>query len=195
MLKRLGINRIDSRTLAAISIAAALLLALAWYLYWYQPAQLKIQELREEIRTLEVERRKGLAAKRRLPKLREEIANLEKEIEAFLAALPEEEKFYEVLDLLSKNAKETGVVLNSLSRSPSRSEIAQVGSIDVSMNLEGQFANLYAYLKRLENLKRYSSIDGVNLSATQTATPDPRLGASLTVRFYVYQGKKGGEGQ
>ncbi len=188
-----ALKRLDSRTLAVILIGLALVIAGLWYYFWLKPTKLRIQELDQEIQRLEVQRRKGLTAKRRLPQLREQIAALEAEIQSFLAALPEEEKFYEVLDLLAKNARETGVTLKSLTRSPSKSEIAEVSSIDVSMRVEAPFPELYVYLKRLESLRRYSSINGITLNASGQNQVNPQIGANMTVRFYVYKGPRGEE--
>jgi len=188
-----ALSKLDSRALALIIIGVFLLLGILWYYFWLKPTQARIAQTEQEIQRLEIERNKGLAAKRRLPQLRERIAALEKEIQSFLAALPEEEKFYEVLDLLSKNAKETGVTLSSLTRNPTQSEIAEVASVDVGLRMEAPFPELYAYLKRLESLKRYSSINGVNLTVAEQNALNPRIGASLTVRFYVYRGPRGEE--
>ncbi len=188
-----ALSKLDSRTMALLVIGFFLLLGILWYFFWYQPTQTRIAETEQEIGRLEIERNKGLTAKRRLPQLREQIALLEKEIQTFLAALPEEEKFYEVLDLLSQHAKATGVTLSSLTRSPTQSEIAEVASVDVGLRLEAPFPELYAYLKRLESLKRYSSINGVTLSVAEQNALNPRIGASLTVRFYVYRGPRGEE--
>ena len=191
------LSNLDSRTLALLVITLFVILAGLWYFFWYQPAKARVAELNQQIENLERQRRIGLAAKRALPELRDAIAKLEAEIQGFLAALPEEEKFYEVLDLLSKNAERTGVTLVSLSRSRSQSEIENVRSIDVALRLEAPFPELYAYLKRLESLRRYSSISGVNLALAGQAqeTTNPRINANLTVRFYVYRGPKPGGGQ
>ncbi len=186
-----ALARLDSRSLAILVIGVAVALIGAWYFLWYKPALTRIADTQDEIQRLTVERNKGIAAKRRLPQLRARISELEREIQGFLAALPEEEKFYEVLDLLTKNAKETGVTLSTLTRSRSQSTIAEVRSIDVGLRMEAPFPELYAYLKRLEQLKRYSSISGVNLSLAEQNALNPRIGANLTVRFYVYRGPRG----
>ncbi len=187
------LDRLDSQKIAILVIGLAILLTALWYFFWLKPTRERIQALDQEIQRLELERRRGLAARRRLPQLRAQIAELEQEIQNFLAALPAEEKFYEVLDLLAKNAKETGVTLSSLNRSPTRSEIANVSSIDVALRAEAPFPQLYAYLKRLETLKRYSSISGIKLNTIGQNEPNPRINADLTIRFYVYQGPRGEE--
>ena len=190
------LSNLDSRTLAIWVIALTVVVGGLWYLFWYKPAKARVADLNQQIENLERQRRIGLAAKRALPELRSKIAQLEAEIQSFLAALPEEEKFYEVLDLLSDNAVRTGVTLVSLSRSRSQSQIENVRSIDVALRMEAPFPELYAYLKQLEKLKRYSSINGVNLSlAGQGQEANPRINANLTVRFYVYRGPKPGGGE
>ena len=185
-----ALSKLDSRTLALVLIGASLLLAVLWYFFWFQPTQTRIAQIEEEIQRLELERHKGLMAKKRLPQVQERIATLEKEIQGFLAALPREEKFYEVLELLSKNAKETGVTLSALSRSPTQSEIAEVASVDVGLQMEAPFPELYAYLKRLESLKRYSSIKGISLAVSDQSSLNPKINASMTIRFYVYRGAR-----
>jgi len=184
-----SLNKLDSRTIAIAVIAVSLLVAVLWYYLWYKPAQERILALEQEIQMLKEERDRGLEAKRNLPELRKKIAELEKEIEEFLAALPKEEKFYEVLELLSSSAKESDVTLTSLSRSPAQSEIADVASIDVAMNVEAPFPALYTFLKRLEELRRYSTINEVQLSLAKQDLKNPTISASLSARFYVYRGQ------
>ncbi len=182
----------DPRMQFILALALFAVLAGIWYVAWYQPAQTRIQTLEREVKNLSKQRDRGLAAKRNLPKLKAKIADLEREISNFLAALPDEERFYEVLDLLTKNAEDAGVTLSSISRSPARSEIPGVGSIDVIIDIRAPFPALYDYLKALENLKRYSSMDGVTLNPSGGDPTNPEIGTKLKVHFYVYQANKPG---
>jgi len=197
MLAKLG-----QREIAIIVIILTLIAAAAWYFTWYTHAQEKIDQLQASIDRLTIERNRGRAAKRALPQLEATIADYEAQIAEFLKELPPREKFGDVLQDLSDRAKATGVTVRSIGRSPANSQIEDVRATNVSLTLESPFPELFVYLKKLEDMKRFSTIDGLTMSLSEANSYNPLLSTNMTMTVYVYEGKpppaegeEGGTGQ
>ncbi len=196
MLAKLG-----QREIAIIAIALTLIAGATWYFTWYSSAQHKIEQLQSEIDRLETERSRGLAAKRALPQLEATITDYEAQIAEFLKALPRREKFASILQGLADRANATGVTVRSLARSPSESKVQNVRAIKVSLSLESPFPELFVFLKKLESMKRFSTIDGLAMSISNANSTNPSLNTNMNMTFYVYEGtpppegNEGGEGK
>jgi len=190
--------KIGQREIAIIVIILTLIAAAAWYFTWYSNAQANIERIQADINRLSLERDRGIAAKRALPQLEATIADYEGQIAEFLKALPPREEFANVLQDLSDRAKATGVTVKSISRSPGESKIEDVRSVNVSLTLESPFPELFVYLKKLEDMKRFSTIDGLTMSLSDANSYNPLLSTNMTMTVYVYEGSpppiEGGEG-
>lgn len=180
--------KIGQREVAIIVIVLSLLGAGLWYYGWYKGAQTHIQELNEEIDRLEVQKQRGLAARRALPQLEAAIREYETQIAEFLRALPPREEFASVLTALSDRAKATGVTLRSIARSPAGSPVEDVRAVNVTLSLESPFPELFVFLKRLESMRRFSTIDGLAMTLGETESTNPSLNTNLTMTVYVYEG-------
>jgi len=187
--------KIGQREIAIIVIILTLIAGAAWYFTWYSSAQHKIEQLQSEIDRLESERSRGLAAKRALPQLEATIADYEAQIAEFLRALPPREEFASVLQSLADRANATGVTMRSITRSPSKSEVQDVRSIKVSLSLESPFPELFVFLKKLESMKRFSTIDGLTMSISEANSLNPLLSTKMNMTFYVYEGEPPPEGE
>jgi len=190
MLAKLG-----QREIAIIVIILTLIAGATWYFTWYSGAQHKIEQLQGEIDRLEAERNRGLAAKRALPQLEATIADYEAQIAEFLKALPPREKFASVLQSLADRANATGVTMRSITRSPSESKVQDVRAVKVSLSLESPFPELFVFLKKLESMKRFSTIDGLAMSISEANSMNPLLSTNMNMTFYVYEGAPPPEGE
>ncbi|WP_457637312.1 type 4a pilus biogenesis protein PilO [Oceanithermus sp.] len=194
--------KIGQREIAIIVIVLTLIAAAGWYFTWYSNAQEEIKQIQADIDRLTLERNRGLAAKKALPQLEATIANYEGQIAEFLKALPPREKFANVLQDISDRAKAAGVTVKTIDRSPGQSKVENVRAINVSLTLESPFPELFVYLKKLENMKRFSTIDGLTMSLSQANSYNPLISTNLIMTVYVYEGtpppvegKEGGTGQ
>jgi type IV pilus assembly protein PilO len=194
--------KIGQREIAIIVIILALAAAAGWYFTWYSNAQDRIEQIQAEIDRLTIERNRGRAAKRALPQLEATIADYEAQIAEFLKSLPPREEFASVMQGLSDRANATGVTVKSIGRSPAESKVEDVRAINVSLTLESPFPELFVYLKKLESMKRFSTIDGLTLSLAEADSYNPMLSSNMTMTVYVYEGtpppiegEEGGTGQ
>jgi len=189
--------RMGQREWALVTIVVALLLGVMWYFLVTQPLQGRIPQLQAEIDRLTVERDRGRAAQRALPQLREAIARLEAERQQFLRELPPTEQLGRVLNALAQTARESGVVLRALNRSAGDSQgVANVRATNLALQVESPFPELYVFLRNLEDLQRFATVSGLNLSlgstgpaATEAAATNPIINTSLTMTVYTYTGQ------
>jgi type IV pilus assembly protein PilO len=184
------------REWALLAIAAALLLGMMWYFLVTQPLQGRIPELQAEVDRLTVERDRGRAAQRALPQLREAIARLDAERQQFLRELPPTEQLGRVLSSLAQTARESGVVLRTLNRSPGDNQgVANVRATNLALQVESPFPELYVFLRNLEGLQRFATVSGLNLTlsesgpaANEAQAANPIINTSLTMTVYTYTG-------
>ncbi|WP_027882561.1 type 4a pilus biogenesis protein PilO [Meiothermus rufus] len=185
------------REWAIVAMVAAVLLGMIWYFLITQPLQDRIPELQAEVDRLTTERDRGRAAQRALPQLRETIARLEAERQQFLRELPPTEQLGRVLASLAQQARESGVVLRSLSRGAGDNQgVAGVRATNLALQVESPFPELYVFLRNLEGLQRFATISGLNLSlggsgpaATEAQATNPIINTSLTMTVYTYTGQ------
>lgn len=179
MLARLG-----QREWALLAVVLTALLGLLWYYLFIVPTRQEIATVRQEIDRLTIERNRGLQAQRALPELRATIAALQAQRLAFLRALPREEKLAEVLSEVLQDAEASGVVVRSFTRSRASTPVPEVRAVNLALALEAPFPEIYAYLRRLEDLSRFSTLSGLNLSV-QSQEANPTLATGLTLTVYV----------
>ena len=179
MLARLG-----QRKWALLAVVLTALLGLLWYYLFIVPTRQEIATVRQEIDRLTIERNRGLQAQRALPELRATIAALQAQRLAFLRALPREEKLAEVLSEVLQDAEASGVVVRSFTRSRTSAPVPEVRAVNLALALEAPFPEIYAYLRRLEDLSRFSTLSGLNLSV-QSQEANPTLATGLTLTVYV----------
>jgi len=188
--------KMGQREWALLAIAAALLLGMMWYFLVTQPLQGRIPELQAEVDRLTVERDRGRAAQRALPQLREAIARLDAERQQFLRELPPTEQLGRVLSSLAQTARESGVVLRTLNRSPGDNQgVANVRATNLALQVESPFPELYVFLRNLEGLQRFATVSGLNLTlsesgpaANEAQAANPIINTSLTMTVYTYTG-------
>jgi type IV pilus assembly protein PilO len=180
------------REWAVVSIVMALLLGVLWYFLVTQPLQNHIPEVQAQVDSLTTERDRGRAAQAALPQLRETIAKLDAERQQFLRELPPTEQLGRVLNSLAQQARESGVVLKSLSRGPGDTQVSNVRSTNLALQVESPWGELYTFLKNLEAQQRFSTVSGLNLALGNAQSTNPPINTSLTMTVYTYTGEGSG---
>lgn len=183
MLARLG-----QREWAIIIIVISVLLGIGLYVFLIRPMQSQIASLQSQIAELSVQRDRGRAAERALPQLRATIIDLELQRQRFFRELPPQEDLSQVLTLLTQLARRSGVTLKSIGRTTGGSEVAGVRTINLAMQVESPFPELFTFLKQLENLQRFATISGLNLTVGAESS-NPVINSSMTMTVYVYTGQ------
>ncbi len=187
------LSRLGQRGVAILVILASLLATGGWYLLWYTPAQAEIRALEEEISRLDLQVARGRQAQRALPQLEAAIQDLEAQRAEFLQKLPPRERFADVLEALSNRAAETGVTVRGLARSLGEVPVEGVRTINLTLELESPFPELFVFLREIERMRRFSTINGLTLNLGQERTRNPTLNANLSMTVYVFERAAGEE--
>ena len=188
-LKGFKLRNLRQRDIALAVVVLTALVGAFWYFYPYSSAQERIAQLNEDIAGLEVQIRRGEAAKRNLPQLREAVAQLEADRRAFLAQLPRENEVAQLLDQLRDAANEAGVTFESLQSTGARGEDVQgVRPLGFSMDTQGTYVETIDFLQTLEGLRRFTKIQQVGLSVDDQDSRDPNLSANYDFTVYVFTG-------
>ncbi len=182
------------RIVPIAAAALAVLIVLVWYFGFYSPkshdlskvhqdtdaAQQSQQTLRAQLSNL-----RGLEANRT-----KEQAQLQ-QLSAAVPATPDLASF-----ILQANDIATQAGVNWLQVSPSPPTAGTAGApttINVTMQLQGGFFQVFDYLNRLEDMQRLFLVDTVNISssgggqsgASGGVTSDPTLSMSITGRMFT----------
>lgn len=203
--------RFGQREWSLIAIGAAIVIGFLWFYWMVQPLRQQAEFVRlgsngetvaptipvngplpEDlgIDDLQAARDRGRRAQAALGQLRNTIAELEARQQQFLRELPPQERLADVLASLTQQARQSGVTVRSIQRSPvAQTDVQGVRSVNLALQLESPFSELYVFLRRLEELQRFSTISGLNMSlgGTSGQTANPIINTSLTMTVYVYQ--------
>lgn len=188
-LKDFKLRSLRQRDIALAVVVLTALASVLWYFYPYSSAQERIADLNEEIARLEVQIRRGEAARANLPQLREAVAQLEADRRAFLAQLPRENEVAQLLDQLREAANEAGVTFEALQSTGARGEDVQgVRPLGFSMGTEGTYVETMDFLQTLESLRRFTKIQQVGFSVDDQDSQNPPLSANYDFTVYVFTG-------
>lgn len=179
------------RVVPIAAAALAVVIVLVWYFGFYSPkshdlskvhqdtdaAQQSQQTLRAQLSNL-----RGLEANRT-----KEQAQLQ-QLSAAVPATPDLANF-----ILQANDIATQAGVNWLQVAPSPPAAGAAGTpttINVTMQLEGGFFQVFDYLNRLEDMQRLVLVDNVNISSKSSdqaggLTSDPTLTMSITGRMFT----------
>ncbi|MDX2006427.1 MAG: type 4a pilus biogenesis protein PilO [Meiothermus sp.] len=193
-----ALAKLGQREWAIIVMVLALVLGAAWYFTITTSLQNQIPGIESEISQLESERERGLAARRALPQLRAAIAQYEAERQEFMRELPPTEQLGRVLTEITQQARESGVRLRQFNRSGGDSGgVTNVRATNIALQFDARYAELFAFLERIEQLRRFATTSGLNLTLGGGPTSqvgalineqDPPIGTSLTMTVYTYTG-------
>ncbi len=183
-------SKLTSSTIAIGIVVISLLALLAWWSLAYRPGQTSLENLRTEIGTFEQQKTVGLKAQADIGGLCSDLAKGRAQQRAFLVGLPRTEKFSELLSDLGNYIKDKKGSLQSIARSASSATTALpqgVRSIDLRLGMASKFEGFYGILRSIENMKRFSKVETVNLSMDgEPSSYDPDLKTELSMTAYVY---------
>lgn len=187
-LGRFDLRKLRQRDIAIIFIVLTLVSAAAWYFYMYRPTLDRVTELENDLSQLSVQIQRGEAAQRNLPTLRLEVAQLELERLAFLAELPRESEVADLIRQLRASAQDADVILENLSQGSVSESIQDVRPIGFTLSTTGTYGTTMAFLRSLEELRRFTKIRQVGLSVADDGVDDPTLSSNFALTVYVFTG-------
>jgi Tfp pilus assembly protein PilO len=145
-----------NRTMALLSVLAAILVVAVAWLLLLQPRNNEIEELRAETASFEAQEQQLQARVAALRQVREDSPDYEAQLAAANAVIPRDTALPSVLRQLQLAADEAGLTLMAVA--PSRPAAATVeggatglSRINVAVDVEGGYFQLVDFLRRLED--------------------------------------------
>ncbi len=167
-------------------VVGGLLVTLLWFLFIVQPRRSEVDDLRSQrdAAVLEVERLQG--EKAQLLEIQEnELSYMTASaaLEGLIPPTPDLPTFIEDVTLL---AVDSSVELLSLSPSlPAAEPFAEFATVDVLMEVEGQFFEVLGFLYGLADMARLVRVEGVTLTPAVAEDGTVTIGASLDTTIFT----------
>ena len=188
-LGNFSLRSIRQRDWTIIVIVLTILGAVAWYYWMFTPTQDRIANLELEVEQLNADIQVGKTARANLEELEIDIDQARADRDAFLVLLPNESEVSNLIETLRQTAVSTGIELSSIDQAGGLgAEIQDVRALGFSLATEGKFGETMAFTDALENLRRFTRVQQVDLSITEDGIENPDLNANYDFAVYVYTG-------
>ncbi|HXK08044.1 MAG TPA: type 4a pilus biogenesis protein PilO [Vicinamibacteria bacterium] len=170
--------------LGVAAVVAALICGGFYYL-WYSDAvaqqrtkEATLADLQKQIRALE-------ATANKLPEFQREVQALEARLETLKRILPPEKEMPDLMRRVQYLAAQSSLQIRKFNPSnPVQKDFFQ--EIPVSLDLEGTYHNLGAFLDRVSRMSRLVNVGEVKVKAQQKPTLNNTIQASAVATTYVY---------
>jgi type IV pilus assembly protein PilO len=168
-----------------VSILIVAVIALAfWYFYWSpaveeeQQKTARLDNLRKEIRALEVTANK-------LQEFQREVALLEAKLETLKRILPPAKETPDLMRKIQALASQSNLIIRQFNPAPVvPKEFYQEWPIN--MSVDGSFHNLGYFFDRVSRLSRLVNIGNLRVASHQTQSPSRTISANCVATTFVY---------
>jgi Tfp pilus assembly protein PilO len=175
------------RFLPFIAAGAAVLIVIVWYVALYSPKNSDLSKAHADLTAAQGSQQNLKAQLSNLRGLESNRTKQQAVLQKLSAAVPPTPDLASFILQANDIATQSGV--NWLQVSPGLPSAASGGgptSINLSMQLEGGFYQVYDYLNRLETLQRLVIVDSVNINAKSTGqSAEPTLSMSVSGRMFT----------
>lgn len=183
-------GKLTPQHLFILVVLGSFLVGYLCYLMLIQPRQQAITALNDEISMRQMTQARYQAAANQIPTLRAEVQRLEGEREQFLRALPTTANFAQVVDDLRRTVEAAGGQMTDLSfnagGAAKEALPAGVRPIGMTLNVGGQYAELFQVLRSLELQRRFTTVDSVSFQAPGEDAGATDLSGALGLTVYVF---------
>lgn len=155
--------------------------------------KIEIQDLEDEIDTLETRIAEGRAAERELPQFRDEVARLELELERLKKILPSQRNTEEIIKKVKALVDEGDFVLKNLNFpefNAVESDIYMEWPISVS--LDGRYHDLAILFNKLGNFSRIMNVENIQIDAL-SQQEERTVSSQFTAKTFVLIEETGDE--
>jgi type IV pilus assembly protein PilO len=168
-----------------VSAVIALLICGGFYYFWYADAleqqkqkETRLADLQKQIRALE-------ATANRLPEFQREVQALEARLETLKRILPPEKEMPDLMRRIQYLAAQSSLQIRRFNPSAVvQKDFYQ--EVPVSIDLEGTYHNLGAFLDRVSRMSRLVNMSDLRIRAQATQTMTNTIGITTTATTYVY---------
>lgn len=175
-----------SRRALVVSIAAAGLLALIWFVFLWGPQGGELDDANARIdaasqRNAELELRLA-----RLQDAQDRAPELAADLEELRRAVPDDPELAQFILDANDAASDAGVEFLSIAPGvPAPGEAGLPPVVTLGISVSGGYFEVLDYLDRLEDLPRIVVVDQLTLTPTDAAAGSPELSVNLTARMFA----------
>jgi type IV pilus assembly protein PilO len=168
-----------------VSFVIAVLIGGGFYYFWYADAldqqrqkEAKLADLQKQIRALE-------ATANRLPEFQREVQALEARLETLKRILPPEKEMPDLMRRIQYLAAQSSLQIRRFNPAAVvQKDFYQ--EVPVSMDLEGTYHNMGAFLDRVSRMSRLVNMSDLKIKSQQTQTLNNTIQVGATATTYVY---------
>ena len=180
----LSLSRLPWHVQLAVFVLLSLAAAGAFYTYVDLPAQERITERERELATVRARIDKGLATARKLPEFRKEVADLRARLESLRPILPEEKDAADLLRRVHTLAVQSNLTIRGFR--PQATNTRQIhAEWPISLQLEGTYHNLGAFLDRVSKFPRIINVSALTIRGKQKPEPNATVEITCTATTFV----------
>lgn len=185
------LEKLGNLTTQSVLIAAILLTGVYYLAFFNDGAELdtlraKLQtELTEQQKT-EAEADRALAE---IEQVRASFGALSEQFRLVSAQLPTNIEQTEILSLVDRLSKESGLSIKSKEWRELRKEGTVLEALPMRIAAEGSFPEIYAFVSKLADVERVITLGNVTITASRNSRQTTRSQLDLELKVYRFTGK------
>jgi type IV pilus assembly protein PilO len=169
----------------AIFAVLGVILYGVFYMWFYSPMQLEIEEKSTVRRDLQAEVENAKTTAARLPEFRREVERKEATLQALSRILPSQKEVDDLLRKVQQLAAESS--LDVLRFKPEATRPQQYyAEWPITLDLDGSYHNLAYFFDRLSRLSRIVNVTNLNIESKREPTLSSTISATCTATTFVF---------
>jgi type IV pilus assembly protein PilO len=168
-----------------VSLLVAALIGGGFYYLWYSDAleqektkQARLEQLKKEIRALEVTANK-------LQEFQREVQLLEAKLETLKRILPPEKETPDLMRRVQYLASQSSLLIKDFTPAPVATKEFYL-EVPINVGVEGTYHNLGAFFDRVSRLSRLINVGNIKVKAQTNQTVSNTITATAVATTYVY---------
>jgi type IV pilus assembly protein PilO len=183
-LVSLSLSKLPWKAQLAVFVAIAAASAGAFYYFLEMPTQARLATQAGELAQVQSRIDKGLATARQLPEFRKEVSDLQLRLDSLKPILPEEKDAADLLRRVHTLAVQSNLTIRGFKpQAISTRELH--AEWPISLELEGTYHNLGAFLDRVSKVPRIINVSGLSISNKTEAAATATVAVTCTATTFV----------
>lgn len=180
----LNFSRLSWHTQIGLFVVVALGGTAAFWNFYAQPAQARLDEQRATLDAMKKEIANGQRTARNLPAFREEVADLDRQLRQLRERLPEQQDVAELLRRVQGMATESRLAIRGFTPQAVTNQQLHA-EWPIGLQLEGSYHDLGAFLERVSKFPRIINVGNIRISARESQTSATTITAECTATTFV----------
>jgi type IV pilus assembly protein PilO len=183
-LASLSLSKLPWKAQLAVYVVIAAASAGAFYYFLEMPTQARLATQAGELAKVQARIDKGLATARQLPEFRKEVSDLQLRLDGLRPILPEEKDAADLLRRVHTLAVESNLTIRGFK--PQAIATRELhAEWPISLELEGTYHNLGAFLDRVSKVPRIINVSGLAISGKTEGAATSTVAVTCTATTFV----------